>query len=64
MGRKRGVELVGKGLQRRTLLGYMGRQRSGGSGKSQLRAQVLRAGTTSGFLSAAKNARAQRRAAL
>ena len=64
MGRKRGVELVGKGLQLRALLSHMGRQRRGGSGKGELRAQVLRAGTTSGFLSAAKDARAQRRAVL
>ena len=42
----------------------MGRQRRGGSGKGQLRAQVLRAGTSSGFLSSAKDARAQRGAGL
>lgn len=42
----------------------MGRQGRGGSGKSQLRAQVLRAGTSSGFLSSAKDARAQRGAGL
>ena len=64
MGRKRGVELVGKGLQLLALLGHIGRQRAGGSGKGQLRAQVLRAGATSGFLSAAKDAGAQRRAVL
>ena len=42
----------------------MERQRAGGSGKGELRAQILRAGATSGFLSAAKDARAQRRAVL
>ena len=64
VGRKRGVELVGKGLQLLALLGHMGRERASGSGKGQLRAQVLRAGATSGFLSAAKDAGAQRRAGL
>ena len=64
MDRKRGVELVGKGLQLRALLSHMGRQRRGGSGKGELRAQVLRAGTSSGFLSAAKDSGAQRRAVL
>ena len=63
MGRECGVELVGKGLQLLALLSHVGRQRRGGSGKGQLRAQVLRAGTTSGFLSSAKDAGAQRRAA-
>ena len=42
----------------------MGRQRAGGSGKSQLCTQVLRARATSGFLPAAKNAGAQWRAGL
>ena len=42
----------------------MGRQRAGGSGKSQLRAQILRTGATASFLSTAKDARTQRRAAL
>ena len=42
----------------------MGRQRAGGSGKSQLRAQILRTGATAGFLSTAKDARTQRRAVL
>ena len=37
----------------------MGRQRRGGSGKGQLRAQVLRAGTSSGFLSTTKDAGTQ-----
>ena len=64
MGRKRGVELVRKGLQLLALLGHMGHQRTGGSSKGQLRAQVLRTGATSGFLSAAKDTGAQRRASL
>ena len=64
MSRKRGVKLVGQGLQLRALLGHVGRQRAGGSGKSQLRAQILRTGATAGFLSTAKDARTQRRATL
>ena len=64
MGRKRGVELVGQGLQFCALLGHVGRQRAGSSGKSQLRAQILRTGATAGFLSTAKDARTQRRATL
>ena len=64
MSRKRGVELVGKGLQLLAFLSHMGCQRAGGSGKGQLCAQVLRAGATSGFLSAAKDAGTQWRAGL
>ena len=64
MGCKRGVELVGKGLQLRALLSHMVRQRRSGSGKGELRAQILRTGATAGFLSTAKDARTQRRAVL